>query len=59
MATAEKLTGLRKAAILLICLGEESAARISRRSKQRSTATSFVGKETGGCPPVSVILHPP
>ena len=30
MATAEKLTGLRKAAILLICLGEESAARILR-----------------------------
>ena len=30
MATAEKLTGLRKAAILLICLGEETAARILR-----------------------------
>ena len=33
--------------------------RVSRRSKKRSPATSFTGKETGGCPPVSVILHPP
>jgi flagellar motor switch protein FliG len=30
MATADKLTGLRKAAILLICLGEETAAKIMR-----------------------------
>lgn len=28
MAAAEKLTGLRKAAILLICLGEETAAKL-------------------------------
>ncbi len=30
MAAAEKLTGLRKAAILLICLGEETAAKLLR-----------------------------
>ena len=30
MAAAEKLTGLRKAAILLICLGEETAAKVLR-----------------------------
>lgn len=30
MATAEKLTGLKKAAILLICLGEETAAKLMR-----------------------------
>ncbi len=30
MAAAEKLTGLKKAAILLICLGEETAAKLLR-----------------------------
>ena len=41
MATAEKLTGLRKAAILLICLGEETAARILLElSDERACATS-------------------
>lgn len=30
MATAEKLTGLKKAAILLICLGEETATKLLR-----------------------------
>ena len=28
MAAAEKLTGLKKAAILLICLGEEAAGKL-------------------------------
>ncbi len=30
MAAAEKLTGLKKAAILLVCLGEETAAKLLR-----------------------------